>query len=365
MTFGQRATRLISVCAVTTAIASCGKVAEQAKPEAEPVPDVSVTVAPVVSTTLHAYVTGWGPVEPEPADGARPPASASVAAPVSGLIVAIDTADGARVTRGATLFRLDSRLADVAVERAQQAVRFAESVVKRQEQLGPGEGTSMRAYQDAKQQLTAAESDVAAAEAERRLLQVKAPIDGTIMRVTAKLGDAVDPTKVLAEIVDLDRLVVNAAVRSVDVPFVKRGQTIEMSPGTAPGAPAVAAGRGVSSTVSYIGPDVDRATDTVLVRARVPARAGLKPGQFVNARIAVDERRNVLAVPFESVVQGPNGPEVGLVKGDTATRTKVTLGLRDNALVEVRGEGIREGMSVVMRGAYGLPPTAKITIVGR
>jgi len=328
--------------------------------------EVSVTVAPIVRTTLHGYVIGWGKVEPESATGGRPSASATIAAPIPGLITAIQATEGERVRQGATLFRLDSRISDVAVERAQQAVRFAESLVQRQEQLRPGEATSMKAYQDAKQQKTAAQSELNTAEVQRRLLDVNAPIDGTIMRINAKLGDAVDPATVLAELIDLTRLVVNASVRSVDIRQVQRGQRVELSPGSAPGAPAAdTAAPFVIATVEYIGSQVDSATDTVVVRGRVPATSGLRPGQFVNARISTDERRDQLAVPVESVVQGEKGPEVALVQGDLAVRTPVTTGLRDGRLMQVQGDGIREGVSVVVQGAYGLPPKTKIKILGR
>ena len=333
---------------------------------ADPPPEVTVTVAPVALTTLHGYVTGWGKVDPESATRGNPPASAALAAPVAGLVTAILCTEGERVRQGTTLFRLDSRIADVAVERAKQAVRFAEGLVERQEQLGPGQATSQKAYQEAKQQLTAAQSELNTAEVQRRLLDVTAPIDGTVVRINAKLGDAIDPSTVLAEIIDLNRLVVNAAIRSVDARQVKPGQRIELSPGASPGVASASAGPPrITATIDYIASQVDSATDTVLVRARVPVTSGLRPGQFVNVSIAVDERPNRLAVPVESVVQGADGPEIALVQGDTAVRTRVTTGLREGGLVEVDGEGVREGTSVVVQGAYGLPPRAKVKISGR
>jgi membrane fusion protein (multidrug efflux system) len=348
-----------------------GVTACQSKPPeaaaTEPEPEVSVTVAPIVSATLHAYVTGWGTVEPEPATEGRPAASARIAAPGSGLITAVLISEGQRVTQGTTLFRLDSRVADVAVEHARQGVRFAEQLVQRQEQLGPGEATSQKAYQEARAQLTTAQSELNTAEAQRRLLDVKAPLDGTVIKVNARPGDSVDPSTLLAEVVDLSRLVVSASIRSVDAAQVKRGQRVELSPGSGPGpgAPAAApVAPVVTSTIAYIAPQVDTATDTVIVRARVPPAAPLRPGQFVNIRVVTDERSDRPAVPVESVVQGAGGSEVAVVQGDTAIRTPVKTGIREGALIEVQGEGLRPGISVVVQGAYGLPAKSKIKILG-
>jgi len=372
-----RIARVSSLLAVMAGMSGCrqsGAVPERTA-SADPEPVVSVTVAPVVRTTLHGYVTGWGRVEPESATAGQPPANAAIAAPVAGIVADIHCTEGERVPKGATLFQLDGRVADVAVQRAQEAVRYAESVVQRQEQLGPGQATSQKAYQDSKQQLAAAQSELNAAQVQRRLLDVPAPIDGTVVRINTKLGNAIDPSTVLAEMIDLNRLVVNAAVRSVDVGQVRRGQRVTLTAGTAPRAPSDATEAATSSnrtstptetaTVEYLGSQVDPATDTVLVRARLPATSTLRPGQYVTVRVLIDERPNQLAVPVDSIVQGANGPEVALVQGDVAVRTPVTTGLTEGGLIQVEGNSVREGTSVVVQGAYGLLPKARIKVIGR
>lgn len=329
--------------------------------------EVAVTVAPIVRTTLHAYVIGTGIIEPEPPTEGRPPAGAQIAAPVAGLVAAVPASEGQSVRAGATLVRLDTRVADVAVQRAQEAVRYSEQALQRQERLGPGEATSMRAYQDAQQLLAAARSELARTEAERSLLEIKAPFSGMIVRNNAKLGQPVDPTTVLIELIDLDRLVVSASIRSADISRVKRGQRLDLSPGGGLNAtPTETPGNAAFSTkVDYIGSQVIAASDTVIVRGRVPATSGLRPGQFVDARILVDERPNSLAVPVDSVVMGDSGPEIAVVDGDTAVKRRVATGLREGAQIEVSGEGLREGMRVVVQGAYGLPERSKVRIIGR
>ena len=120
-----------------------------------------------------------------------------------------------------------------------------------------------------------------------------------------------------------------------------------------------------ATTVGYIAAQVDSATDTVLVRGRTAAGAAVRPGQFVNVRIVTEERRDRLVVPVDSIVQVDGGHEVAVVDGDTAVKTRVTLGLREGGVVEVQGDGLTEGVSVVVQGAYGLPAKSKITVVGR
>jgi multidrug efflux system membrane fusion protein len=102
-----------------------------------------------------------------------------------------------------------------------------------------------------------------------------------------------------------------------------------------------------------------------MVRARAAAGAAIRPGQFVDVRIVTDERADRLVVPVESIVRGEQGNEIAVVNGTTAVKQRVTLGLSEGGVVEVLGDGLRDGLSVVVQGAYGLPATSHITVMGR
>jgi membrane fusion protein (multidrug efflux system) len=189
-----------------------------------------------------------------------------------------------------------------------------------------------------------------------------------VTRVLAKPGDAIDLTTVLADMVDLERLVVSAKIRSGDVAVLRRGQPADVSPGR-PEAPEQATARApaVDATVTFISPAVDPATDTVLVRALLPHQSVLRPGQFVTIRIRYDEHRDRLAVPIDSVVtdESGRGAFIALVTNNTATKHQVTVGFRDNGLAEVEGSELREGMQIVASGAYGLPDKTRIRPISR
>jgi len=356
----------LAMLVAMTAAGSAGCSAQQGPPGGDEAPStvVAVHVAPIVRTTLRGYVTAWGTVEPQQATRRQPPASARIAALVPGLVAEVRCAEGQRVEKDAILFQLDTRVADVAVEKARQAVGYARQVFERQQKLGPGEATSQRLYQEAQQNLVVAQNDLKNAEAQRELLTIRSPLAGTVVRVAARPGDTVDLTNVLAEVVDLDRLVVSAAVRSADVSRVKLGQPAELwTEREATGAPA----RGSTiypSAVVFIGSDVDPATDTVRVRTEVRRGSGLRPGQFVNLRIVSEQRRDRLAVPVEGIVTREGVSEIAVVEGDRAVKRPVTIGLRDGNLVEVEGEGLKEGMTVVTEGAYGLPQESQIRVIG-
>lgn len=296
---------------------------EEKKPEA----DVPVHVAKITRATLRSYVTAYGPVEPEPK------ASARVAPALPGVVAAVKCVEGQRVDKGAILFQLDSRAADVAVS-------FAEKSVDRQQRLAKVEGTSQKLLQEA-------ELALAAARAQQALLQIQASLTGVVTKVNVKAGEAADLTTVLAEVVDLDRLVVSVNVSSAELAALKVGQPAEVSSSDTSNA--------VATTVSFASLHVDAKTGSGLARAALPPNCGLRPGQFVKVRIISEEHKDCLAVPLASVAKDTTGGTfVALVEDGKAVLKPVKIGLRDGDLVEVEGEGVEADKTVVTEGAYGI-----------
>jgi len=115
--------------------------------------------------------------------------------------------------------------------------------------------------------------------------------------------------------------------------------------------------------LTFIGPQVDPLTDTVLVRASLNHDSGLRTGQFVSVRILVEERPDCLAAPIESVVTRDGASVIAVVEGENAKLKGINPGLRDGNLIEVSGEGLQEGLTIVTQGVYGLPPKTRIRVL--
>ena len=295
-------------------------------------PEVPVHVGKITRATLRSYVTAYGTVEAEPR-GERAAASARVAPPVPGVVTEVKCVEGQRVNKGDVLFQLDSRAADVAVD-------FARKTLERQKKLVEADGSSQKALQDAEQAL-------AAALAQQALLQIQSPLTGMVTRVNTKIGEAADLTTVLAEVVDLDRLVVSANVASAELAALKAGQPVEV---ISPDSTNV-----VNTSLIYASAQVDPKTGSGLARAGLPANSALRPGQFVKIRIISEEHKDRLAVPVVSVAKDAHGKiYIALVDGEKAARKEVTLGLRDGDQVEVEGDGIEADETVVTEGAYSI-----------
>ena len=114
--------------------------------------------------------------------------------------------------------------------------------------------------------------------------------------------------------------------------------------------------------MSFVSPSVDPKTGAAPVRLALPENSGLRPGQFVRARIVTEERTGRLVVPRDSVVKADEGQVIYVVEGDKAVQMPVKTGLRDGNLVEVEADGLKEGDTIVTVGAYGLPKETKVKI---
>ncbi|HET6202461.1 MAG TPA: efflux RND transporter periplasmic adaptor subunit [Planctomycetota bacterium] len=391
--------------------------------------EVAVRVAKVTRATLRRIVEAYGTVVPEPANEGKPAASARLASPVTGILAECACAEGQRVKKGDVLFQLDDRLAraeeekaeavvdsakaalarlkatprpeqvavaEAAAEKARRGAELAQRTYDRQTSLLEQELTSERRLQETELQLISARNEqttsekqlallkssppkeeiaeaeakgaeaekaLAAARSQRSLLRIQAPLSGTLVHVWANPGESVDATSALAEIVDLDRLVVQAALPSPELGALALGQSAEIETGSNHDSNR---GEPVKGAVGFIGLDVDPKSDSVQVRILVRSNGRLRPGQYVRVRIVADEHAGRLAVPKESVVLDPEGVSVvSIVDGARAARKRVEVGIRDGDLVEIEGDGIREGATVVTAGAYGLPKETRVRVIAR
>jgi membrane fusion protein (multidrug efflux system) len=333
------------------------------EPTEETTTEVNVHVGKISGASLRGYVLAYGRVELAVGSNDSSPARIDITAPTAGIISEVKCAEGQQIHQADTLFRLDSRIAEVAVKNAQQAVEFAQQNLTRQKQLIQSEGTSRKLLQQAEHELAIAEDQRARATTELSLLQVTAPISGTIVRILARPGQAVDMTSTLAELIDPNRLIVESHVPNADVSLLKPGQKAEIETGTPEGQSNTEVSQAVGK-LTFIDPVVAPGSDTVLVRASAPSEADLRPGQFVKVRFVYIEKNDCLVVPEESLVTTTDGRTViAIVEDGKALQKVVETGLREKGLVEIQGQGITEGLQVVTEGAYGLPAETKIRIV--
>ena len=159
------------------------------------------------------------------------------------------------------------------------------------------------------------------------------------------------PDTVLVEITDTRRLVAAVDVPAFYLESVKQGEIANLQLHSASSRPTM-----LPSKVIFIDPAVDPGSGMASVDLSMPLDAGLRPGQFVQAEIIVGQRDNCLAVPANAIVHGDQGLAwIGLVKpGHQAQLVPVQIGIQDGDMVQITGDGLASGQTIVTTGALRL-----------
>lgn len=113
----------------------------------------------------------------------------------------------------------------------------------------------------------------------------------------------------------------------------------------------------------YISPEVDPATRSFTVKARVENEKHLlNPGMFSRVKVIMDVHENAQAVPWESVVQTENEDYIYVIEEDTARRIPVVLGKVTSEWAEVLDPSLAPGTPVILEGKFAVKNGASVNI---
>lgn len=118
-------------------------------------------------------------------------------------------------------------------------------------------------------------------------------------------------------------------------------------------------------TLLTVDNQIDATTGTSRLKAVFPnTDYALFPNQFVNVRLSLDTKRNVVIIPNVAVQRGPTGTFVYLVNNDSSVSVRpVKLGLAEAGDVAV-DDGLQPGDKVVTDGAEKLTEGMKVSVLG-
>jgi RND family efflux transporter MFP subunit len=339
--------------------------------------EVRVETAPIVQTTLHRDLTVYGRIEPAPAS---PDAADARISAAPGIAVAeIHCHEGQHVDKGQILFTLDGRSTDVDLRAAQAVYAASQSAI---DSLRGSTSAPVWLAAAAQWELALARAQVDRATAAQQARTVVAPISGTVVAINVRPGEMADPNRPAVELVDLSRLVAALNVPGFSASQLRVGQHVLIDSidrpsnfgtvGSTPAAtePATAASTTTApsdAVIVRIDPAIDPISGMASADVELPAHFAARPGQFVRGRIELETHNNCLAVPAASIVPDDAGrPQIAVVESMRFARLRrVELGITENGLVEIQGDGLQPGQTVVTTGAYALSPGGSAIALGR
>jgi membrane fusion protein (multidrug efflux system) len=309
-----------------------------------PMPPMPVDAATAQHQTLVDGVRATGRLEAIEAVELRPDEQ--------GRITAILFREGQHVVRGTPLIKIDDAMLRAQAERAVADRDLANQQLERVRRLRSQNASSVADLERVEAAARSAAASVAVLALQIERTTVRAPFTGVIGQRFVSLGDYVTPATQLLTLqtVDPQRAVIEVPERHAV--RLREGQIVEFTVAAVPN-------RVFRAQVDFIDPVVQHALRTIVVKARAPnSDRVLRPGMFIEARLATATRSNAVVVPEDAIQPLRTANVVWAVADGKASRRVVQLGARSQGLVEVVS-GVRAGEQVVVGGlermAEGMP----------
>lgn len=328
---------------------------------------VPVTVAVATRRDLPVYLTGLGTVQASYTVG--------IHAQVDGKLQEVNFVEGQNVKKGDVLARIDPRLFQAALDqanakRAQNAALLAgaeKDLVRAKTLAEKNAGSQQNVDQQQtkvdqlKASIAADDAAIATAQTQLDYTTITAPNDG---RIGVR---QVDPGNIVRAS-DIGVIATLVLVRPSAVLFTLPARVLEdVRDSMARGPVEVTAfdpdNRRVLSTGALLLIDnlINQAAATIRLKAMFANEdERLWPGDFVNARVLLEIRSNVLVVPSSTVQRGPQGLFAWVVtEKNTAEVRKIEVGPTTGNLTIITS-GLADGDRVVTDGQYKLQPNSPV-----
>jgi len=188
--------------------------------------------------------------------------------------------------------------------------------------------------------------------------EVKAPFDGFITEKMKNVGEVYLPMSftptgpAILRLVNIDYLKVRLRVSDKDISKIKMGQKAIIAVESYPD-------REFMGRVSFVSPEADPMSGTFTVEIEIDNKDHkLKPNQFVNVSIIVEEQKDALVISKKALIKKSI---VFVVNNNIAEKRIVKTGIESEDGIQVIS-GVSEGEMVVISGNVGLKDGTKVII---
>lgn len=297
---------------------------------------------------------------------------ASVKARVSGDIREILVREGESVQAGQIIVKMDSTEYQAKVEQARGNLNasraqldIATKTRDNNRALLEKGFISRNAFDNAESQFAVAQANVDAARSAVDIVQkllndtiIRAPISGMVASRSVQPGEKVSPDNRLLDILNLQKIEMEAVVPTSEIGNVALGQTVRLR--------VDGLDESFSGRVVRINPATQSGSRSILVYIQVAnPQSKLRSGMFAEAQLTVHSKANVLALPVSAVHKTSQGAYVYAIEDGLLVKNPVTLGVEGKSDEEPRIEmtaGVISGAQIIKNDMGNLRTGSKVHI---
>lgn len=182
-----------------------------------------------------------------------------------------------------------------------------------------------------------AQAQLAQVQSRRADLVLRSPIKGVVTDRTADPGDVASPGQAVLTVQFLDWLYVTTSAPVDKSPFIKQGQSVQLSFGAFPD-------QFFNAVIEKVNPAADPQSRQFTFRIKLDNPAlQFRPGMFAKVRVTTRLVKTEVSVPREAV---KNGSVFVLGQDGKLAERKVKTGIEDSSSIEVL-DGLKPGEQVV------------------
>jgi len=269
---------------------------------------------------------------------------------VGGRITYLNIPDGAKVTEGTVLARIND--ADLQAQLQQQKVQLelAEKTEQRLKKLLEVNGVDQAGYDAALSQVNLYNANINVLRAQIDKTVIKAPFTGRLGLRLVSEGAYVSTATAIGTLQQTDKIKIDFSVPESYESLVKIGKTVSIRTNSSIGE--------IKATIAAIEPQINTATRNIKVRAR-PSQGNIRPAAFV--KVVLNEKLNGIVVPTNAIIPDAIASQILLVKNGKAVSQGVETGIRTSDVVEIT-DGIKPGDTIIVTGVLSVRPNGAVKI---
>jgi RND family efflux transporter MFP subunit len=171
-----------------------------------------------------------------------------------------------------------------------------------------------------------------------------------------EVGSRVNQNQQVYTIEDFSPLLIRVFVPSSDAIKLQTGMIAEVTTN-------ILEGKVFNGSIKLINPRIDSQTGTIKVTVEVyDDSLQLKPGMFVEVKIIIGMKENILVIPRKALLFKQNKTFVFVLDQDHVSQREVILGLTEEDEVEIT-EGLNEDEVIVTVGVEALKDGQQVRVV--
>ncbi|MBV1882883.1 MAG: efflux RND transporter periplasmic adaptor subunit [Pseudomonadales bacterium] len=348
-----------SVCRVLFLLFISGSAIGESENEASIAKVSPVSVVQAIEKTMVLITDVRGSIESHSAP--------HIAAKVSAEVQSIEVDEGQAVAAGQLLaeledaaFKIEEESANASIQRMEVLVENQNRVIRRNKELMRKKMISQAVVDDAvtvlkqfQAELRSAKSKLKRARYHLSHTKITSPVAGVIQQRSISQGDYVRSGTLLFHIVATGKLRARLFFPETLVDSVETGMQVELIKGK----------RMTTGKVTSLRPMLEEGSRALQALVDFENTENWLPGASVTAKVILEEHAGAVAVPERALIQRPAGVVVYRVIEDRVTAQLVTVGFKQEGVVEIV-KGVEVGDSIVLEGAAWLTDGAKISVVG-